>query len=271
MRHLKKLIFKNIDNFVIIVIVYVSLKMPLLKLDDPTLIRIAKFLTPSELIAIESCSKKWKTCVKHSPVWSYHLHRLWEPLNKPWDYSLLDRIVEIPISTIKDNLINHVDCSECFSTMDYQKLFMARLFFRNTNYHSHFPLIMKIPKWCIEMNVFKLSYFFALREACRTNVLKSEILAAKWKCYFTHSLEEEAGWTCIFYDDGTLYSAMHETPMIWGFSAYDFFEGASRVQVEQYVPLKVKRSEEGLWIFQNMYAVFKQVDYPDPKIERPII
>lgn len=129
---------------------------------------------------------------------------------------------------------------------------------------------MTIPKWCINMNYMKSSYYFSVRDIHRTSILKSELCLFKWSFLFKHN--DEQAWECRFLNDFTFDSSMHGTQMTWQFIEYDSFNGGNKIQVEQYPYLTLSRLKSGEWRMENSYVFFKQISPVVPLgIELPLI
>ena len=185
------------------------------KFEDLVFIRILQYLTPNELLIAQECSKRWKFCANSSMLWSNHLNELWRPIDDVPQPTLIDKIIEeVPLNMIIENLECNVyyDKSKIRSDLDYFRLCKARLLFRHLKTFDK----MYLPSWSRNISLYKASYYFSKYEMRRTSLLVSDIVDPyKWKCYFKHSLEEQYAWECIFNEDGTLNSAIHEKPMIW--------------------------------------------------------
>ena len=239
------------------------------QIDDAIITKIFTYLTPHELLCAETCSRRWNDCTKYSMLWTDHLSKLWEPCvyNKPINVSLFDRVNLLTMSSLKNSLTKQVNCIYCIEKVDYQKTLISRLFLRGTNYPTGFPYKMTIPKWCLNMNDTKASYYFSLREIHRTCIFKSELCLFKWSFHFKQNAEQ--AWECQFQDDYTFYSSMHGTEMTWQFIEYDTFSGGNKVQVEQYPYLTFSRLESGAWRMENNYVFFQQL--PSAPTDLPLI
>jgi hypothetical protein len=203
------------------------------KLDDDTLTRVFTFLRPSELLKVEFCCKRWKECSNHDHLWTPHIKRLWKQFkfNVPSNFILIERVKELPISTLKSSL-NQVNRLNCIEKVDYQKLLAARLFLRGRNCQINFPSKIVIPKCVLKLNEHKASYYFAKKEVIRNKILLSEITMIKWRFFFKHN-EGEGGWEVKYFSDFTMESQLHGSSMQWQFIDYDIIEGGHRLQVEQ--------------------------------------
>jgi hypothetical protein len=185
------------------------------KIEDLIFILILKYLTPNELLVVQECSWRWNFCANSSILWSHHHDELWKTIDDSPQPTLLDKIVdEIPLGMIVENLDSNVyyDQSKIRCDLDYFRLCQARLLFR----HSKSCEKLLLPFWSCNINLYKASYYFSKYESHRSSLLLSELVAPyKWKCFFKHSLEVENGWDCVFREDGTLFSSLHEKPMTW--------------------------------------------------------
>ena len=187
----------------------------LTKFEDSLFIKILLYLTPNELLVVQSCSRQLSVLANSCILWSNHLNELWSDIDESSQPTLIDKIIEeVPLNMIVKNLKCSVyfDESKIESDLDYFRLCMSRLLFR----HLKSSEKIHLPVWSYNINLYKASYFFSKYEMKRASLLISDIVDPyKWKCYFKHSLEEQYAWECIFNEDGTLNSAIHEKPMIW--------------------------------------------------------
>ena len=197
--------------------------MSISKIEDILLIQILKFLSPNDLLTTQLCSKNWKVCSNSSIIWSYYLDHMWIEYDEISQPTLLDRIVdEIPMDVIRQNVYNSIifDESQYVVNIDYSRLFMGRLLLRNRIVTENNEKIT-LPDWSLNINLYKATYFFSKYESRRTSIFMSELLQpCRWRCYFKSKFVagEEHGWDCSFLEDGTLLSAIHQTPMTWGVS-----------------------------------------------------
>lgn len=162
-------------------------------LNEDLLCLICEYLHPVELMVAEIVCKFWWTSTRRDQqLWERHCIGIWLDdeltMNIPnlENINIMNRIKQIPLIQLKRALIR-VDLTRCVEKIDFQRTFLAKLLFGNRSASNSTALRAYYPEWAFKMGLFKATYFYGVKERCRTNqILLSELCSIDWEFKFKY-------------------------------------------------------------------------------------
>jgi hypothetical protein len=182
-------------------------------LDEDTLTGVFSYFNSTDLLSGGTCCTLWRnTCLKsEKQFWEPLTVKLWDDMitNRP-DFNeidILSRVKRISLLQIK-RALQRVDINRCVEKIDFQRMLIAKLLFKNKSAENSTALRIYYPEWALKIGVYKATYFHNAADLRRNTILMGELTAIEWRWTFRNDQSGQPPTTSWFKDNFTLTSTI---------------------------------------------------------------